>query len=144
VRATVDPIIRASYAGTAVFAVASIAGAVAPDALAIVAVIVDVVLFALGCAAFLASLAAAAGRSRADELNLLGLWWLTGAAPAPVRRALLGAFLLEVAIALVTASVRPFTGLAFGVLVPVFGLGLVGLWSSRHGTFPPRSPHSPM
>lgn len=139
-----DPIIRASYVGTAVFAVASIAGAIAPDALAIAAVIVDVVLFALGCAAFLASLVAAAARSRTDELNLVGLWWLTGTAPTPVRRALLGAFLLEVVVALVTASARPFTGLAFGVLVPVFGLGLVGLWGSRRGTFPPRSPHSSM
>jgi len=39
---------------------------------------------------------------------------------------------------LVTASVRPFTGLAFGILVPTYGLGLVGLWAVRLGEFPPR------
>jgi hypothetical protein len=139
-----DPIIRASWLGTALFTVVSVAGAAAPDSLAIGAVVVDLLLFVLGCAAFVATLLAAAGRSRTDELNLMGLWWLTGTAPPPVRRALLGAFGVEVVVALVTASLRPFTGLAFGVLVPVFGLGLIGVWAARRGTFPPRSTHPPM
>ena len=139
-----DPIIRASWIGTALFTVVSVVGAVAPDSLAIGAVVVDVLLFVLGCAAFVATLLAAAGRSRTDELNLMGLWWLTGTAPGPVRRSLLGALGAQVVVALVTASVRPFSGLAFGVLVPVFGLGLVGLWAARWGTFPPRSTHPPM
>jgi hypothetical protein len=38
----------------------------------------------------------------------------------------------------VTSAVRPFSSLAFGVLVPVSGLGLMGLWGARYGTFPPR------
>lgn len=139
-----DPIIRASWVGTAVFTLVSGAAVAAPDTLVVGAVAVDVVLFVLGCGAFVASLVAAAGRSRTDELDLLGLWWLTGTAPGGVRRALLGAFGVQVVVALVTASARPFTGLAFGVLVPVFGLGLVGLWAARRGTFPPRSPHPPM
>jgi hypothetical protein len=136
-----DPIVPASYAGTVLFAFVAVAGAVAPDQLAVAAVIVDLALFVLGCAAFVATLVAAAARSRTDELSLLGLWWLTGTAPGGIRRALLGAFSVQVVVALVTASVRPYTGLAFGVLVPVFGLGLVGLWASRDGTFPPRSTH---
>ena len=28
--------------------------------------------------------------------------------------------------------------LAFGILVPMFGIGMNGLWSVRHGTFGPR------
>jgi hypothetical protein len=104
----------------------------------VVAVVVDLVLFALGCVAFALALLRAAARSRTDELTLPGLFWLTGAAPTEVRRLLLGSFGVEVVVALATASARPFTGLAFGILVPVYGLGLTGLWGARAGTFPPR------
>jgi hypothetical protein len=44
----------------------------------------------------------------------------------------------QVVVAVATAAARPFTTLAFGVLVPVFGVGLNGLWAARHGRFPPR------
>lgn len=133
-----DPLVRASIVGTVVFTVVAVAAAAVPDTLAVVAVVVDLVLFAAGCVAFALALLRAAARSRTDELTLGGLFWLTGAAPAPVRRALLGAFGVQVVVALATASARPFTGLAFGILVPVYGLGLAGLWSARTGTFPPR------
>jgi hypothetical protein len=36
------------------------------------------------------------------------------------------------------AAARPFTALAFSVLVPMFGLGMMALWGARHGTFTPR------
>ena len=134
-----DPIIRASVAGTAVFAViAVLAAATNADALVVVAVIVDLLLFVAGCGAFVVTLVGAAGRSRADELTLTGIWWLTGSGPSEVRRVLLGSFGAQVAVALATASARPFTGLAFGILVPTYGLGLIGLWAVRLGVFPPR------
>jgi hypothetical protein len=133
-----DPLIRASWLGTALFVAVALAAAAVPDTLAVVAVIVDLVLFGAGCVAFAATLLRAAARSRTDEISLAGLWWLTGTAPAPVRRALLGAFGVQVVVALATASARPFTGLAFGILVPVYGLGLAGLWAARRGSFPSR------
>ena len=34
------------------------------------------------------------------------------------------------------ASIRPFTAVAFGILAPMLGLGLMGLWGARHGRFP--------
>jgi hypothetical protein len=135
---TDDPIVRASLVGTAVFVVVAVVAAVAPDSLAAVAVVVDLVLFAAGCVAFVVTLLRAAARSRTDEISLGGIWWLTGTAPAGVRRALLGAFAVQAVVALATASARPFTGLAFGILVPMYGLGLAGLWGARHGSFPSR------
>jgi hypothetical protein len=135
---TDDPLVRASLIGTAVFVVVAVAAAVVPDSLAGVAVVVDLALFAAGCVAFVMTLLRAAARSRTDEISLSGLWWLTGTAPAPVRRALLGAFGVQVVVALATASARPFTGLAFGILVPTYGLGLAGLWAARRGSFPSR------
>ena len=134
-----DRIVRAAFVGTGVFLVTAVlAAATNADAIVVVAVIVDVVLFLIGCAAFLITLLRAAGRSRTDELSVAGIWWLTGSAPSDIRRQLLGAFGVEVVVALVTASVRPFTGLAFGILVPMYGLGLVGLWAARRGSFPRR------
>jgi hypothetical protein len=135
---TDDPLIRASWFGTALFVVVAVAAAAVPDALAVVAVLVDLALFAIGLVAFVLTLLRAAARSRTDELTLSGLWWLTGTAPPPVRKALLGAFGVQVAVALATASARPFTGLAFGILVPVYGLGVIGLWGARRGSFPSR------
>lgn len=132
------PVVRASLAGTAAFAVAAVAAAVAPGALAVPAAVLDLVLFTLGLVAFAAALLRAAGRSRREELSISGLFLLTGSAPPPVRRALLGALAVQVVVALATASIRPFTPLAFGVLVPTFGLGACGLWAARHGAFPAR------
>ena len=108
-----DPIVKASVWGTVVFAVVAVAAAVVPDSLAVVAVVVDLLLFAAGCVAFALALLRAAARSRTDELTLPGLFWLTGAAPPEVRRLLLGSFVAEVVVAFATASARPFTGLAF-------------------------------
>jgi hypothetical protein len=136
---TADPIVRASVYGTAVFTVLAVLAA-ATDAgpVIVVSVVVDLALFAAGCLAFVATLVRAADRSRREVLSLPGIWWLSGSVPAAIRRPLLVALGVEIVVALVTASVRPFTGLAFGVLVPVYGLGLAGLWAARMGTFPPR------
>jgi hypothetical protein len=135
---TEDRIVLAAVAGTGVFTVVAAAATVAPDTLDVAAVVVDLVLFGLGCAAFLRGLLLAAQRSRTEELSVGGLWFLSGSAPAGVRRLLLGSLTVQVVVALVTASIRPFTALAFGVLVPVYGLGLAGLWAASRGTFPPR------
>ena len=74
----------------------------------------------------------------AEELSVAGVFFLSGSAPAPVRRALLGDLTVQVVVALATATARPYTPLAFGVLVPVFGLGMCGLWGATAGRFPPR------
>lgn len=134
-----DPIIRAAIVGTAVFTVVAVAAAALPDQLAVVAVVVDLLLFAAGIVAFVGALLKAADRSRTEAVTLAGVFWLSGTAPREARRPLLGALAVEVTVALVTAGVRPFTGLAFGVLVPVYALGLTGLWGARHGTFAARS-----
>lgn len=141
---TSDPIVRASLAGTALFTVVAAAAAAAPDALAAGMIVVSLVLFAAGCVAFVLTLVRAAERSRREEVTLPGIWWLSGSTPAPVRRLLLGSFAVEVVVALAAASARPFTGLAFGILVPMYGLGLAGLWGARHGTFGPRTSRSPV
>ena len=130
---------RASWAGTAVFVVTAVVAAIVPATFAPAALFVAVALFSAGCAVFIWSFFLVAGRSRTDRLELAQVWFLTGTpTPPEVRRSLLGALAVQVAVGLATAASRPYTSLAAGVLVPMWGLGLCGLWAARHGAFPPR------
>lgn len=131
---------RVSWIGTAVFA-ASAAVAVASDATAArgAAVAVALVLFVAGTVAMLAAVVVAAGRSRTEEIAVGSLFLFQGPA-ARAGRPLHLATAVQTVVALVSASLRPYTSLAFGILVPIFGLGLTGLWGARHSAFPPRVP----
>lgn len=134
-----DPIVRASAAGTVVFAVSAIA-AVLTKAATIPAAAVALGLFAAGIGIFFWAYAIAVNRSRTDAIGIGGLFFLAGetTAPRPVKRVLLGLLATQTVVGLATAAARPFTTLAFGVLVPLFGLALTGLWGARHGRFGPR------
>ncbi|HKE76183.1 MAG TPA: hypothetical protein VKB57_21380 [Acidimicrobiales bacterium] len=124
---------------TIVFAVVAVAAAVAPDPLEFVAVPVFLALFVLGCGAFLWAYAAAISRSRYDEVSVGGAFFLAGdVAPPAVARMFRILLAVQVVVAVAAAAVRPFTALAFAVLVPVVGLGLMALWGAYHGRFPPR------
>ena len=129
---------RVSWAGTALFSVT--AGlAVVTEAIRPVATGIALLLFAAGTVAFLWAYATAISRSRTDAIGIGGLYFLAGdAAPAGVRRSMMASLAVEVVVALATASARPFTSLAFGILVPVFALGLAGLWGARYGAFEAR------
>jgi hypothetical protein len=131
-------IVRASWAGTAVYALAALVGTIWLDAV-IVVVVVSLVLFAAGTVAFLAAYLRAIGRSRYEAIGMGGLFFLAGGvAPSSVQHQMLASFALQVTIGFVTASVRIYTPVAFGLLVPMYGLGLMGLWGARHGEFSPR------
>ena len=131
---------RAAWWGTAVFVVTSAAAAVAPEApLEVPAFVVAILLFFAGCGAFVVAYSRAVARSRTDLIGVADLFFLTGkTAPPAVRLSLLAALAVQVVVGLGAAIARPYTSLAAGTLVPVYGLGLCGVWASRHGTFPPR------
>jgi hypothetical protein len=132
-------IIQADLIGTALFSVVTVVEVVVMAWMRPVAVAVDLGLFAIGCATFLGSYAIALNRSRTDEIGVASLYFLTNkVAPEPVRWRLWAALAVQCVVAVTAASVRPFTTAAFSVLVPMFGLGLNGLWAARHGTFGPR------
>jgi hypothetical protein len=108
-------------------------------------VAVDLALFAIGCFAFIWSYFSAVQRSRTDEISVAGLFALAGGvAPRRITMVMNSCLAAQVVVGLIGAIVRSSTDgragstLAFGVLVPIFGLGLNGLWSSRLGVFPPR------
>jgi hypothetical protein len=108
-------------------------------------VAVDLALFAIGCFAFIWSYFSGVQRSRTDEISVAGLFALAGGvAPRRITMVMNSCLSAQVVVGLIGAIVRSSTDgragstLAFGVLVPIFGLGLNGLWSSRLGVFPPR------
>jgi hypothetical protein len=136
--ATGSRIVRLSWAGTGLFVAGSLAATIAPDTFGVPAAIVDGALFVVGCAAFLWAYAVAVGRSRTDAIGIGGLFFLSGSAPAQIRVRLLVPLAVEVAVAILSASIRPYTVVAFGILVPIFGLACCGVWGARYGRFAPR------
>jgi hypothetical protein len=130
-------IVQASWAGTALLAVAT-GLALFVGAAEVPATVIDLLLFLGGAVVFLWAYAIAVGRSRSVEIGIGGLYFVQGTAPAAVRRQLLGSLAAEVIIAGAAASLRPFSSFAFTILAPLWGLGLTGLWGARHGTFQAR------
>ena len=131
-----EGLVRLDTWATAVFTVVSAAAALVPDPLEYVAVPVDLVLFVAGCVTFLWAYAVAIGRSRYEALTMGGVFFLADrVAPARVTRVFRLLLGVQVVVAVGAAAARPFTAVAFAVLVPVLGLGLMALWGARHGLF---------
>jgi hypothetical protein len=134
-----DAIVRWDRWATVLFAVVSVGAAIVPEPLVWVSVPLDLALFVAGCVAFLWAYAVAVGRSRYEALTMGGVFFLGGdVAPPAVTRTLRLLLAVQVVVAVAAAAVRPFTPLAFSVLAPMLGLGLMALWGARHGRFPPR------
>lgn len=132
-------IVGASWGGTIVFTVASVLSVVAPRPFSGVSFAVSVTLFVGGCVVFVAAFARAVSRSRTDDITIAMLFFLMGdGTPKSVQRRLLTSLALEVIVAISAAAARPFTTQAAGVLAPMWGVSLCGLWAARHGRFEPR------
>ena len=131
-------IVRASTTGTAVFVVTSAGAVLVGGTLRAVAVAVYLGLFTLGCGAFLWAFFVALERSRTVAIGIGGLFFLAGCAQPGVRRRMMVLFAVQVVVGVAAASAVPYTAVAASVLVPVYGLGLAGLWGAHHGRFDDR------
>lgn len=140
-------IVAANALGTALFVLtAAFAAIVFTTPAQWVGAVTAMSLFAVGVATFLWAFFNAAQRSRAEEIAVTQVYLLLGPPTPPrVRWTMLGLLALQCATATITALARqdgpdgtPGSSLAVGVLVPMFGIGLNGLWAAFHGTFPPR------
>ena len=135
-------VITADVAGTTLLTITAVPAAIVGGAALWPAFIVAFGLFAAGGAIFVAAYAAAVERSRRDEMGIGGLFFLAGkgTAPVAVKWWLLGALGAQTVVAFTTAAIRPFSTLAFGMLSPLYGVALCGLWGARHGRFGSRLP----
>ncbi len=97
----------------------------------------EIALFVIGIGAFVVAYARGVSRSRTDRVEIASLYFLAGdtapnvgaapaAAPSPC----------QILVALVSSSIRLYTSVAFGILVPMLGLGLAGVWGRPTGGSP--------
>lgn len=141
-------IIVASWIGTGLFGLVAVPAAAAPDAFAPLLIVTSLALFVAGTAVFALAYLTAVGRSREVLIGMGGLFFLAGGtAPLRVSRHLVGSFAAQCVLAVATTVIGLFTvpadvtnPVAFGVLVPIYGLGLTGLWSARYGSYAERPP----
>ena len=132
---------------TAVFVVVTaLAVAIFDDVWRTAVVVVDLALFSIGVVTFILGYFASVGRSRTEEISVAGVFLLTGeVAPRNTRVVMWTCLGVQVVVGLAGAILRSSTNgqagsvLAFGVLVPMLGIGLNGWWASRDGAFPPRA-----
>ena len=126
---------RSNVLATIAFIVFAIVAAAAPDALRIPFAVFSCALFAIGTFAFLGAYGRALSRSRTDAITIPGIYGLSGSSPKGVQWRFHLVTLVQTVAAVTTAAIRPFTAQAFGILVPMLGLGLGGLWAARYGVF---------
>lgn len=140
-------IIRINALLTALFVATAVAATAAfSQPWKTIAVAVCLLNFSIGVVAFLWGYWNAVQRSREDNIAVAALYFLIdGCAPKKVARQMNLLLGVQTVVGLATAIARPSTAgqrgstLAFGILVPMLGLGLNGLWGAFHGHFSPRS-----
>ncbi len=133
-------LVNASFAGTGALLVAGVAGVASPDDFGGLTAIVSGGLFAVGVVAFLYGYAAGVVRSGDEHVTLAGLFFLAQTAPKVIRFRLRIAFAVQIVLAVAAAVARPYTSVAFAVLAPMLGLGLMATWGARYGAFRPKEP----
>jgi hypothetical protein len=139
-------LVKCNLALTSIFVAMSIVAAVTfTSPWKTIGVVVSLGCFSVGIVAFLWGYWTAVQRSRTDNISVAALYFLVDkCAPRSVARLMNGALGIQVVAAVATAISRTTTDgragstLAFGVLVPMMGLGLNGLWGATYGTFAPR------
>jgi hypothetical protein len=143
-RAAGDVIVLADAIGTFAFAVTALTAAIVFSTPAQwVGAVTAMGLFAVGVFAFIWSFFNAVQRSREEEISVLQIYLLVGKpTPSRVRWIMLTLLFTQCVVAMVTALARPNgpdgspgSSLAVGILVPMFGIGLNGLWCAFHGVF---------
>lgn len=139
-----EVIVRADIVGTALFVVTALIAAVSFSTTAQwIGAVTSMTLFAIGVVAFLWAFYNAVQRSRDEQVSVTQVFLLLGdVAPSRVRRSMLSLVFIQFAVGLLTTLARPNgpdgspgSSLAVGLLVPMFGIGLNGLWGAFHGRF---------
>ncbi len=139
---------QANLIGTVLFTLSAVGAAITYGGTErAVAAAIALALFFTGIVAFAWSFWNAVQRSRTEQVAVTQLYLLLGdVAPSSVRRPMLAAVAVQFGVGLATAIGRanapdgsPGTSLAFGVLVPLFGFGLNGLWAAFHGEYRERT-----
>lgn len=95
-----------------------------------------VVVFLVSIVVFIAAFFTAANRSRTEHVSVVGAFFLgDGAVTSQDRLVFTGAAIVQAIVGIVGSSLRPFTAVAFSVLVALAGLAMMALVGARYGRF---------
>ncbi len=133
-----EPTVRGRSDGRGILALTLVGTAVFMGGFMVAYVVVSLVEFAIGILVFALAFLRAVDRSRDETIGVGGLFFGSGSTPPPVQRRLLGALAVQTVVSIAVASTHVYTALAFGVVAPMWSLGLTGLWAAAYGTFPSR------
>lgn len=133
-------IVRLAVGGTIVLGISGLLAAIFQGAFSAIYVGIAAVEFVVGTIVFVLAFLRAIDRSRTETIGVGGLFFASGTAPAKVQVVLMLSLTAQVVISIAVAWARLYTALAFGVLAPMWALGLTGLWVAAYGTFPERVP----
>jgi hypothetical protein len=139
-------LVRLDVACTAIVVVAGVLGAVSDSLAKVVLTPVSAAAGAVGILAFIWSYFHAIGRSREHEISVSQLYAVAGSvAPKRVKRPLQWSLWVQVGLAIAVMAYgfsrtkpQEFNWAAVIIVVPLFGMGVNGVWVSRYGTFGPR------
>lgn len=118
---------------TAGFVLAEVAALLFGGVALRVFVALSLAMFVVGCVAFLWAFAVGVSRSRYETIAVSTIYGLAGTETQGARLPLFGSIVVEVIAAVAGAAAKPFTPMAFGVLAPMFALGMTGVWGARYG-----------
>ena len=140
-------VVRVNEVLTGLFVVTAVLAVVAfSNPWKVIAATVALSSFSIGVVVFLWGYWTAVQRSRYHNIAVASMYFLTdNCAPKGLARRMNALLAVQVVVSIATALMRsstdgkPGSTLAFGILVPVLGLGLNGLWAALHGEFSPRN-----
>lgn len=133
-------ILRLVVGGTVLFGFTGLLAAIFEGMFTGIYVAIAALEFVVGTVVFGLAFLRAVDRSRTQLIGVGGLYFASGTAPARVQLICMLSLTAQVAISMAVAWVHLYTALAFGVLAPMWALGLTGLWVAAYGTFPERAP----
>ncbi len=139
-----DALRKSAIGLTALHAVLTAVAVVSAGTTRGVIAVVFVVIFLVSIVAFVAAFFTAANRSRDEHVSTVGAFFLGDSAVTPTdRRIFTAAAVIQAIVGIVGASLRPFTAVAFSVLVALAGLAMMALVGARYGRFERRDEHGP-
>ena len=124
--------LKAAWIGFGLFLLIDVLAAFSLNTFGVLLQVFSLVLLGLGCVAFARAFYVASQRSRREKLSVAEIYLLMETSTPRVAGHFRVVLVLFLATAIAVAATEPYTDLAFGILAPTYGVGLMGLWGANY------------